>query len=298
MNVNFIITNAFISDLFSKHFDILDELELNHISDVVDYNSVPDNVIVDNIEIRNCIRWDRINKMKLIRLLIRFIDRDLEDLEEIKKNIQKYDYKIRDLHFLFMRDPRFIDFFNIDLQKLNTNDAALLLSFGSDYFLEKINLSNYVFNFRESMNIIIGYKYDRDIIEKVNYKSLKGYQISEILSETEERDIDILNLSLMNSIDWVNLLKKKPGMIKYCDYKTFKESDIFNSIQLCCMFKDLNLSYLILERDLSEISPLGWEILLINKPNEFVDLCDFKKLEEINWINILNIRPELSIYKI
>jgi len=297
MNIISISVNAFISDMFCRHWDELPRSVLRHIAKVVDYETVEDRIIVDNKEIRELIRWDRLRKQKLIRILVRCIDQGVEDIEEIKASIGQYEYKIKDLHFLFMRRPEFVEFFPIDLGNINTVEAAMLLSFGSNYFLDKINFSKYRFNFRESMNIIQGYKYDRNIIEKVNYKSLKGYQVAEILIHTIERDLDILDISTLNNIDWINLLEIRPEMLKYCNYSKFMSGDVFYSIKLCCMFKDSDLSHLITERDMNAISPLGWEMLLIEKSDVFLELCDFSKLEEINWNYILKSKPELHIHK-
>jgi hypothetical protein len=297
MNVISISVDAILSDMFCKHWKELPMSALKHIAKTIDYNTVPDGVITDNEEIRAIIRWDRLEKMKLIRILIRCIDHNVSDLDKIKKSIQQYEYRVNDLRFLFMRRPEFIEFFPIELNKISTTDAAMLLSFGSDYFLDKIDFSKHTFNFRESMNIIQGYKYDRNILEKVNYKSLKGYQVSEVLINTGERDLDLLDLSTLNSIDWVNLLESRPEMLKYCNYSKFMVGDIFYSIQLCCMFDTPDLSYLVIDRDMNTISPLGWQTLLIEKPEIFLAYCNFSKLDEISWNCILKSRPELHVYK-
>ncbi len=297
MNVISITVNAFLSDMFCNHWQKLPDSILRHISKVIDYESVPDRIIVDNPKIREIVRWDRLDKMKLIRVLIRCVDQNVDDIDKIKKSIQQYEYQIRDLAFLFMRRPHFIELFPINLDKINTNEVAMLLSLGTDYFLGKIDMSKYNFNFRESMNIIQGYKYNRSIIERVNYKSLKGYQVSEILTHTGERDLDILDVSTLTNIDWINLLEVRPEMLKYCDYSKFMTGDIFYSIKLCCMFDDIDLSYLVLNRNLSDISQFGWEMLLIKKPEKFLAYCNFSELEELSWNNIIKIRPELSVYK-
>lgn len=298
MNVISISVDAFLSDMFCKHWEELPRSILKHISKVINYETVPDVVISDNEEIRDIIRWDRLDKMKLVRILIRCIDKDVDDLEKIKKNLRQYDYNVKDLNFLFMRKPEFVEFFQIDLNKIDTSDAATLLSFGSDYFLDKIDFSRHVFSQKESMNIIRGYKYSRNIIEKVNYKSLVGYDICEILINTGEQNIDLFNTSSLTSLDWINLFNIRPEMIKYCNYSKFMTGDIFYSIKLCCMFDDPDLSHLITERDISAVSPFGWELLLIKKPEVFLAYCNFSKLDSMNWNNIIKSRPELSVYRV
>lgn len=297
MNVISVVTDAFLSDMFCNHWDELPYSVLKHLAKVIDYRYVPDRIITNNEEVRRVIRWNKLDKMQLLRILIRCIDQDVDDLEQIKTNIKKYGYRVNDLRFLFMRKPEFIEFFPIDLDKVNVIEAAMLLSLGSDYFLQKMNLRKYNFNFMESMNIIQGYKYRREVIEQVNYKSLKGHQVAEILIHTGERDIDILNLESLNSIDWINLLSDRPELIKHCNFNTFKKGDIFYPIRLCCMFDDIDLSHLVLTRDMRDITSLGWEMLLIKKPEIFLAHCNFDKLTETSWNFILKSRPELVIYK-
>lgn len=298
MNVVSISVDAFLSDMFCRHRSELPPSILRHIAKVINYETVPDRLISDNEDVRELIHWNKLDKMKLIRVLIRCIDQDVSDLENIKKNLHQFDYKVKDLTFLFMRRPDFIQFFPIDLSNINTTEAAMLLALGDSYFLNKIDMSKHTFNFRESMNIIQGYKYDRKIIEQVNYKSLKGYQAADILIQTGERDIDIINMLSLTNIDWINLLEARPEMLKYCNYNKFMEGDIFYSIKLCCMYDTIDLSHVVLNRNIDEISPLGWEFLLIKKPEKFLAFCNFSKLEDINWNNILKKRPELHSYKI
>jgi hypothetical protein len=297
MNVTSISVDAFLSDMFCRHWEELPKSILRHIAKVINYDTVPDGVIADNEEIMEIVKWDRLDKMKLIRVLIRCIDRGIVNLDKIKKNLGGYEYKIKDLTFLFMRKPEFIEFFPINLSEIDTVDAATLLSFGSDYFLDKIDFSKYTFNQRESMNIIKGYDYDREIIRKVNYKSLVGYDISEILIKTGELNIDLFNTSSLTSLDWINLLEARPEMLKYCNYQKFNVGDIFYSIKLCCMFEEPDLSQIVIDRDMSTISPLGWELLLIKKPEIFLAYCNFSKLDNINWNNIIKAHPELIVHK-
>jgi hypothetical protein len=297
MNVISITVNAFLTDIFCNHWDELPTSILRHLARVINYDTIPDRLISDNEEIRNVILWNKLNKMTLMRVLVRCIDQNVEDLENIKKNLYKYDYKVKDLTFLLMRRPEFIEFFPIDLNKISTVEAAMLLAIGNEYFLDKIDMSKHTFNFRESMNIIQGYKYRRSIVEQVNYKSLKGYQIAEILINTGERDLDILDISTLTNIDWINLLESRPEMLKYCNFSKFMEGDIFYSIKLCCMFDSPDLTNLVLSRKMDDISPLGWEMLLIEKPEIFLAHCNFSKLEDVNWNYIIKSRPELSSYK-
>lgn len=297
MNITSIITHAFLADMFCKHSDQLPTSILKHISKVIDYSLVPERLMVDDEKIRGLVKWGRVEKMQLIRCLIRSLDQDIDLLDKIIPELNNFEYKVKELTHLLARRPRYIEYFPIDLSRITTSEAATVLSLGDDYFLEKIDLSKYKFNFKESMNIIQGYNYKRDIIEQVNYKSLKGYQIGEIMIHTGNRDVDILDLSRLTNIDWVNLLERRPELLEHCDYSQFNRGDIFYSIKLCCMFETPDLSYLVTRRDMNTISPFGWEKLLIEKPEIFLAHCNFNKLDENNWKYILKEHPEFYVYK-
>jgi len=292
MNVVTISAEAFLLDMFCKHSEHLPHSVLKHIAKVIDYSIVPERAIAEKEEIRNVVHWDKLEKMKLIRVFIRCLDLDIDVLDKIKPSLDKFDYKIKEMLHLLGRRPHYIQYFPIEVSEITTSEAALILSLGHDFFLDKIDFSKYKFNFRESMEIIQGYKYKREIIEQVNYKSLKGSQISEILGEVGERDLDILDISALTNMDWINLLSLRPEMLKYCDYNKFMRGDIFYSIRLCCMFDTPDLSYLVTNRDMNSISPFGWEKLIIEKPEIFLAHCDFSKLDDNNWKNIMKEYPK------
>ncbi len=295
MNTFSLSSEALIANIFSYHWQDIDSKMLNHLSEVVNYNNVPDSII-DIEEVRNVVKWNKIDRMKLVRILIRCLDKNIDVLQNI--DFKKFDYKIKDLTFLLIRKPEYLEHFKIDLNKLTTLEAAYLLSLGSDYFLKKIDFKNYKFNFNESMNIIKAYKYERDIIKKVNYKSLNSHQVSEILINTGEQNLDLLNLSILTNIDWLNLLHEQPNMIKYCEYNKFMIGDVFYSIRLYCMFMDDITLNIVLNRNMNEISPFGWEKLLIKNLETFLPFCNLDKLEDTNWNNIIKIHPHFISYKL
>jgi hypothetical protein len=297
MNVSEIIIEAILADAFSNHWEDYSRKALKHMARFVNYSHVPEFVIVDNEEVRSIVRWDRIDKMKLIRCLTRSVDHDIDDIDKLLKTIKRHDYRINDLKFLLQRRPEFIQYFDIDINKLKADDVANLLSLGHEYYLDKVDFSKYTFNATQSMNILKGYDFDRDILKKVNYKSFGGSHIVAVIKETDKRDLDILDISKLKNLDWLNLLQDKPDMLPMCDLDKFKRSDIFNSIKLYCLIEDKDLSFLILERDMKNIIPFGWEKLIIKSPEKFLPHCDLSKLNENNWSQIISERPELEYLK-
>lgn len=287
-----IILQSLLTDFFSKDFAELSEKELRHISKYVDYDSIPDGILSGFESLHPFIEWGRLSKMKAIRL----VSKNLELLKYI--NLKKYDYKIREIFWFIKGDyTRLLNLFNFDLKKCTHEDVYLLLCLGEEYFEKEIEMEKFNFSFIEIMDIIRAYKYRRDIILRLKYDKLKSYQFTEILSVSGYENADLFDLSELSTLNWLELLNHQPDFIEFCDFEKFKKGDTFNLVQLIILFERPDLSFLIKEIDLNEISAFGWEKLLICSPEKFTDLCDFRKLNEDNWSRISIYRPELIPYK-
>lgn len=291
-NLN-IIANALMSSYFCSYINDFSHNELMYLNNVIDYDNIPDRFLVDNEEIYPFIKWDRMSKMKAIRLVSRNLD--LINVVDLKK----YNYKIREIFWFIKTDyTRLYKFFNFDFNKASHEDVYLLLCIGSEYFEKTIKIEDFKFSFLETFDIIKAYNYKRDIIKRLDYKSLKPHQATEILSKTGEENIDLFNLDILSTINWLELLNYQPEFIYKCNFEMFKKGDSFNLVQLVVLFKEPDLSYLISEIDPKDISPFGWEKLLVCDPEKYIDLCDFSKLNEDNWGKISSHRPELLVYKL
>lgn len=288
-----IIIQSLLADFFCKNFLELTEKEMRHINKYVDYDSMPDRVISDNVQLHPYINWSRISKMKAIRL----VSKNFDLTKHI--NLKRYDYRIKEIFWFIKSDyTRLFEFFNFDLSQCSHEDVYLLLCLGEDYFEQNINFSDYQFSFIEIMDIIRAYKYRKDIILRLQYDKLKNYQYTEILSNTGEESADLFDIEELSTINWLELLNHQPNFLYMCDFEKFKRGDLFNLVQLVILFEKPDLSYLINEIDKDEISAFGWEKLLICSPEKFTDMCDFRKLTEDNWSRIASYRPELIPYKL
>jgi len=288
-----IILQSLLTDFFCKNFSELSEKEIKHINKYIDYESVPDRIISDNLHLHKYIDWNRISKMKAIRLVSKNFDLTRY------VNLKKYDYRIREIFWFIKTDyTRLFDFFNFDLKKCSHEDVYLLLCIGEDYFEKEICIEDHKFSFIEIMDIIRAYNYKRDIILRLDYSKLKNYQYTEILSVTGENNLDLFDIDNLSTLNWLELLNHQPDFITFCDTSKFTKGDLFNLVQLIILFEKPDLSFLLKEIDLNEISAFGWEKLLICNPNKFTDLCDFRKLNEDNWNRIVRYRPELIAYKL
>ena len=98
-------------------------------------------------------------------------------------------------------------------------------------------------------------------------------------------------------MNWLDLLCYQPGFIKHCNFDKFVSGDPFNLIQLITLFDEPDLSYLLDSIDKDEITALGWEKLLICNPSKYSSICDYSKIKENNWVEILKHQPELLKFK-
>lgn len=290
---NNVIINSLLAYAFCNNIEIFSLEELKHICDVVDYNSIPDRYLTDNPGLYPFIRWDRLEKMKAVRLST--VNKEI--LQKI--NLKQYTFKVKEIFFLIKNDHTILySYFNFDFSTISQEDAYYLLCLGKKDLFDLIDVRKYKFTFIETFDIIRAYNYDRAIIETFKYDELKSYQITEILANTGYESRDLFNLNVLTTLNWLELLCHKPEFLKECDFNKFIVGDPFNLIQLVILFDRPDLSHLLSNIDLEDITAFGWEKLLIYKPEEFASKCNFKKLNESNWLEILHHQPSLSIYKI
>ena len=107
-----------------------------------------------------------------------------------------------------------------------------------------------------------------------------------------------MNLKILTARKWIEILQVRPELLQHCDLNKFIQGDIFNSVELICLFEQEDFDFLIKNRYYQkELSAFGWEKLLISRPNEYAEICCYDKLNEANWKNILNVHPHLIFYK-
>lgn len=293
-----IIIDSFLVELFTSDWQTIPENELRHIGEQLNYDYIPDRVIASNEKVKRTINWQKISRTKLIRLIIR----DVEISEIV--DLSSYNYKLRELKYLLNVHPELIERFNYDFSNLTRkDDAVIILSVGNQYFIESgiveqilNNISGFTFSSKEINDISRVYGYDKDVLCKFDLHNLDSFYIAEILKQMDESYVELFDLSRVSPKKWVEILERKPEYLKYCNVDIFKKTDIYNVVRLVCLFPEL--LYLLDEKNLyRDLSAMGWEKLLIHYP-DYIEECNFMKLNEINWNNILSRRPELAVFKI
>ena len=190
--------------------------------------------------------------------------------------------------------PELSDDFKVDYENLSRKDAYVLFELGHYMFFERIDASKYNFDFIETFDIIEGHKFERRVLKKFDLNILRDYHLAEIVVETGDENLDLIDINKITPYYWLEVLRNKPNLLKYCNLELFKKKDIYYSIQLVKIFKDDNLFYLIEDRNYKkEISTFGWEELILTFP-EWIDKCNVEKLDERSWKRILKKHPTLN----
>ena len=288
-----IIIESLVKNFIEGDWNILNKSTLIHLIYNANIENISDEVIASNEIIYKNINFDNISKEKLIRIITRNID--------IAKyiDIKNRHFTINDIKYFLKTYPNMVDVFNINLKTISKKEAYILLKLNVERYFEEINIKNYDFNAIENYEILKSANFKEKVFHMLDTDKLKNYHIVDIVKHTGEQYIKYINLKKLTPRKWCDLLTYQPNLLKYCDINVFRKGDIFNIIQLIEIYEKPNFSYLIKEiknyRDL--ISPLGWEKLIISKPEDFINDCLCYKLNANNWKNILRYHPELIAYK-
>ena len=288
-----IILESLIKNFIEGDWSVLNKTTLIHLLNNTELENISDSVIASNEIIYQNINFDNISKEKLIRI----ITRNIEIAENI--NIKDKHFTINDIKFFLKAYPDMIDVFKINLKTISKKEAYILLKLNVERYFEEINIKKYDFNAIENYGILKSANFKEKVFHMLNTDKLKNYHIVDIVKHTGEQYIKYIDLKKLTPRKWCDLLVYQPNLLKYCDINVFKKGDIFNIIQLIEIYEKPNFSYLIKEiKNYKElISPLGWEKLIISKPEDFINECLCYKLNENNWKKILAYYPELIVYK-
>jgi len=287
-----IVIQSFLVKIISDEWESLNNSETFHLCQYADFDKISDRIIADNEEIYSIIPWERVDRMKIVRVIARNIKiADLVDLS-------KFNYTIRETKNMLRIHPSLIHKIKTDLNTLKHEDAFALLTIGVEELSKKIDVKNYNFSPKEVYDIIEYNNFERRIILEINLKNLKDYHICDIIKNTGDEFFNLLDLNKLTARKWVEILSVQSQLLCCCNLNKFKESDIYNSVELISLFPRQDLDFLIKDRNYKEeLSALGWEKLIITRPNEYIDECCSNKLNETNWKNILNYHPHLISYK-
>ncbi len=266
---------------------ILPESIFNVLAQFINPNFIDDKSLLSNERIKNHIDWDKLDKLKLIRLIIR----DKFVLERLDLN--KHNFTLKELIPIFIMHPDLMDYFDIDYASLSAIDAIKLIEVNPN-FITKIDLWKYTYTKNEINKILEKFHKNPEIIKHINLETLDHFAIRTLLIKSGDKYIDKLDISKLKALDWLEIFKFKPDLLEHCDLNLFQTGDAFLVTKLVQIFPQLD--YLI-EENRYKISALGWEVLLISNHEKYSKYCNFDLLSKKNWENITSYHPSLNNLK-
>ena len=279
--------------MISEEWFEFEEDVLRHMCKHVNFDKISDRIISDNEKIHKIIPWETIDRMKIVRL----VARNIKIVDFV--SLINYNYTISEIKEMLKIHPQIIELLSFDFKNINREDAFILLTIGNWKLFKMIDMEKYNFTPKEVYEIIESSEFNENVMRNIDLSDLKDYHISDIIIHTGVSFLDILDLKKLTARKWIEILQNRPEMVNYCDFEKFKESDIYNSVEIVCLFPNENLDFLITDRNYKEeLSSFGWERLLISKPDEYDDKCCFWKFNETNWKNIISHHPDLAVHKL
>lgn len=275
----------------SKNFsDKIFRLILNKI----DSGNIDDRFLLNNERIRSNINWNKLNRKQALRLMCR----DTQILDLIDLNVYKFSLSELELflksHPQYLSNPKYRNLFNFDFTNLTGKEILMLLRLDLNLIYE-IEMSNNRFSKIEYSELIREFHTIEEVMNKLNLNDLDNFHIRTLLIYTGERFISELNLALLQVLDWVEILKMRPEMFKYCNIAMFEQST--SSYLKAKIAHYVPIYNSLITKNIEAVDALSWEYLLIYDTEKYIDLCDWSKLTETNWNNILREKPELSKYR-
>jgi len=257
------------------------------IMDHIELSNIDDRVLLTDRQIRSTINWNRLSKKHLIRLMCR--DKTVLDLIDISS----YDFNISELESFFKFHPDMFERFTFYVEDLTNRDLITLLKINPE-LIEQYESGTISFNVMEYTEIIREFNQVHAIIKLLEFEKMDNFHTRSLLIYTGDKYIDKLILKKLKILDWIEIVKERPELVNYIPDEILKNANDYNICQFACYVPDLE--FLIEERK-DQLSAFCWEYLLTHNAEGFKNICDFSKLKEVNWINILKARPELYYLK-
>ena len=209
-------------------------------------------------------------------------------------DLSNMDVTIKDMVPCLKIFPELINKFNLDIKGLSRVDIIELLHTGNMYFLEIIEVEPNDFSITEAFNLCKIFDFCELSLQKFELimREMSSQCKREIIIKTKERYLNYFNIDALEPLDWLAILRDDKKMVRYCRVDLFLNGDIFYLVELVVLFPEFQK--LINESNCDKITSLGWEKLLIAFPLEYLNICDFSKINAGSWRNILRERPELS----
>ncbi len=287
-----IISTALINRTLIFDLEKLTSDQISFLAKKADINRIPDDLLCLCEELHPVIDWSKFDKFKIIRMISR--NKNIAKFVDLKS----YNFSIKELIPCLKINPQFIHDFNLRVEDFTKNDIVDLLKTGCEYFIETIEFNSEIFTSTEAFLIVRSFDFNPAFMEKLKIfeKKLNSQYLREIIIKTGVEFIDKIDLTILEPVDWIAILKSNKNLLSYCNHDIFKRGDVFFLIEFILLFPEFK--EWINETNKVKITSLGWEKLLVKFGDEMVDLCDFSIITEVSWCKIKNEQPNLIVHKL
>jgi hypothetical protein len=287
------ITEAFTYYFIERHWEYFEDDEISHLLAKVDVERLSDKTVCDCSYIRDKISWDTMPVKKLVRCVVRLIDNMELDFIENQINLQSRDLRVKDVIHILTRRPDMLDFLGIKVSSIKKDEAHLLFLLGNQYYLDKLDIKKFNFDYMQGFQIAKAYKFQKEVVLGVSYKKFNNLQVGELLGATGEAFADYLDLSIMGTTDWRFVLERQPQMYDWMNPIIFLDADVFELVKLLAIF-DYEELHLAMKSRVKELTPYGVELLLIHHLELYKDSVDLTQLDNNNIAKIQEHHPSFG----
>ncbi len=285
-----LISHAICHFALTNNYNNLTKDQIKNFMEFINPGSVTDAFILDP-NVIDLVNFNSFPKRQIIRL----IQKDASIVNRI--DVNKFEFRVKELESFFQYYPHyvrdFIELLEINLKELTSLEVLILIRFDIN-FINDIEVDKIEFNRTEYMYLIKHFHHVELIMSQLNLKLMDHFVAKELIILSGAKYLDKINQDNLSYLDWLDILVKRPELLKYCNLTIFERGDCYYLAKLACYFDEL---YDIIEEHKDDISALGWEKLIMHNDVLYTPICNFNKFKNSNWNNILPTKPWLSKFK-
>ena len=260
---------------FDKH--TFSEKIIEKLTFFLDFNQIPPSAFINNENLLKVAHRSNITSENLISIIY-YKPESINYIE-----LDYFNFKNEDIIGLLIAHPLLLEFFNIDFKLFSLMQLVRIYSENIN-LKDKVDFSKFEPTKEDIKSIFNSYIKKKHVIELLNFEILNTNQIRILLKEYGEEFIEKLDVAMLKQLDWLDVLTKRPELLKYCNVEIFEKEDGYNLVQLVFLFEELEC---LIEKNKEIIGAMGIEALLLQNPEKYLPIIDIKKLKDKNWLTII-----------
>ena len=199
------LDNRLTDEQFFKFINFIDYRTLRRISD---YD------FIKHDRLKKFVNFSRLDRKQIIRLMTR----DISIFDRV--DLDFFDFSVSELEYFLASHSQYVRRFNFDTNNISGREIIILLKADLNYVYE-IDFDDKRFARIDFQDIIKYFSDIEPVIEKLNFNELDNYLTRTLIMHTKDKYINRLKLKKLNYLDWLEILKEHPDLLKYCDLSLF-----------------------------------------------------------------------------